>query len=203
MRWALHYMHCVVRQPASTTTYEERSLRSDLLLLYRILNSLIIVPNLEFKSSVSRCNRLIVSRPCCSLERSFYVHRTSMLWNRYLTKLDFSSRSAFKKSVMSLPLSSSLRGSAFKAIWAVRAVWYTLIIIIIIIIFTLTDEGEMCSYSLPLCSWALLRPLITPRLFCCSYLAAPRSLCPRCSLGFCVSLLVLCVLGLPGYEYGF
>ena len=100
----------------------KRALRNDLLLLYRIFKFSIIVSGLELPESSFRPNRLVVSRSCCSLQRVLFVHRTVMLWNRHSSKFDFSSRSAFKTSVFALPLSSSLRGSAFKDFWAVRAI---------------------------------------------------------------------------------
>ena len=95
--------------------YELKSLRTDLLLLYRIINCAVVVPGVELSKSSIRPNRLVVSRPGCSLERFFFMHRTVMLWNRYLTDFDFSSPGAFKTSLMSLSFSNSLRGSAFKA----------------------------------------------------------------------------------------
>ena len=102
-------------------SYEERALRTDIMLLYRIMTSAVVVPGFELPSSVSRPNWLIVRRPNCSLQRSFFAHRTVVLWNRYFNKLDLSSPCSFKSSLSSLNLSTSLRGSAFKANWAVRA----------------------------------------------------------------------------------
>ena len=52
-------------------SYEERSLRNDLLLLHRIFKFSSIVPGVELSESSFRPNRLVVSPPCCSPQRLF------------------------------------------------------------------------------------------------------------------------------------
>ena len=48
--------------------------------------------------------------------QTFYVHRTTILWNRYLSYVDLTSLAHLKSVLSKQSLSSSVKGSAIKAL---------------------------------------------------------------------------------------
>ena len=84
----------------------------DLHNMYRILHGDLSVPSVKVSYSSLRPNRLCVSKVCRALRRSFYVHRTITLWNRYLSYADLCSLTHLKSILSQQTFDSFLKGSA-------------------------------------------------------------------------------------------
>ena len=94
----------------------------DLHNMYRILQTDFSVPSIKISYSNRRPNRLCVSKVRSTFRRSFYVHRTIMLWNRHLSDSDLLSLTHLKSVLSGQTFDSFVKGSVFKALWAVCAV---------------------------------------------------------------------------------
>lgn len=90
-------------------------IKSDLCILYRLLNGSLVVPGV----SVSRRDRLPgclqVSSVRTTTSRSFYLHRTIMIWNRFFSYKQFESYAHFKSFIDDLNFIPVYRGNALKA----------------------------------------------------------------------------------------
>ena len=57
--------------------------------------------------------------------KSYYLHRTLMIWNKYISYKQFESLAHFKSFVSTLPFLTMFNGCILKALWALRAVLST------------------------------------------------------------------------------
>ena len=95
---------------------ECRLYKIDLLNMYRILNHDLFTPSINVSFSPRCPNRLCVSRVSCSVRKFFFLHRTIMLWNRYLAYSALTSLSQLKSTLSGQTFASCVKGSASKAL---------------------------------------------------------------------------------------
>ena len=94
---------------------EVRLIRIDLCFLYCLLVRDIVVDRVSVLRSPRLPGRLQITSVRTINRRSFFIHRTVMLWNKYFSYNQFTSLSQFRSSVNNLPLIQICKGSAFKA----------------------------------------------------------------------------------------
>ena len=87
----------------------------DIVNLFKIMYCNLFSPGIIIPHSPRRPNRLCVSRVHSTARRAFFIHRTVMLWNRYLSFADLSSLNHLKSYLANQTLSAHIKGSAFKA----------------------------------------------------------------------------------------
>ena len=71
-------------------------IKKDLCISYRLTNGSLEVPGVNVLRSPRLPARLQISSVRTTLYRSFYLHRTIMIWNKYLSYKHFASFGQFK-----------------------------------------------------------------------------------------------------------
>ena len=90
-------------------------IKRDLCTLYRLVNNILEIPGLHLPRSTRLPNRLQVPSVRSTADRSFYLHRTIMIWNKFLSYTQFTSFVQFKSFLNTLHFDSVYKGSALKA----------------------------------------------------------------------------------------
>ena len=95
---------------------EFQLIKIDLVVLYRFANGILEVPGVNVLRSHHLPARLQITSLRTTLCRSFYLHRTIMIWNKFLSYKQFSSIAQFKSFIDTLSLDRVCKGSALKAL---------------------------------------------------------------------------------------
>ena len=94
---------------------EIQLIKRDLCILYRLVNNVLVVPGLHLPRSTRLPNRLQVSSVRSAAYRSFYLHRTIMIWNKFLSYAQLTSFCQFKSFLNTLHFDGVCKCSALKA----------------------------------------------------------------------------------------
>ena len=91
-------------------------IKKDLCIFYRLINGTLEVPGVNVLCSPRLPARLQISSVRITLYRSFYLHNTVMIWNKYLSYKHFASFGQFKSFIDELHLLPVCKESALKAL---------------------------------------------------------------------------------------
>ena len=102
----------------SLVPLEVQRIRFDMMLLFRVVRNLSPIPFLSLPFSAINNDRLIINRINTKLYKRFFLHRSTMLWNKlvHIDSFKTQSMSGFKQSLYEIDLLPFTEGCALKAV---------------------------------------------------------------------------------------